>query len=681
MRFFMNSFLKWIGIVLAGFVLFMVLVALMLPMFIDPNNYRDDITKLVHDQTGLTLSINGPISWSVFPWLGFSIEKVMVAGIDSSKLAELKSAEISIKLLPLIRKSIEIKNASLIGLKFELVRNKNGVGNWGISRPKTTQIDNNNAGTDTKAAKINTKKISFSELDIASVEVSDLAISYDDKISGNIYKISQASIKTGTITSRKHFDINVTAIILSNVPDLNLKINITSMLALNLSGGIYDIDNLVITAQPNIVSSESLTLEGNIHIQQESLRIDGHLNSNVFNPRKLFSQLNIKLPVMAGTKAFESLVFSSNFQSDGKSLDVSNLNVTLDDFNIKGFLNVANLKTKAIEFKFNGNNLNLDNYLPEVTSNAAAKSAGESKLRAVENEQPLIPEELLKSLNIKGAINLSSLMVKRLKFDKPFIMLNGSNSRLETKLKSIFYQGRINMDGVIDVKTKGIPKLRSVASFKGINLQDMATSLHELKTVQGTINADVNIHTQGQLKSILTKNLNGTVMLGIDEGAFTEANFDKMVCESIAKIRKKNIQKTDWGRSTKFKTLGGTFVISNGVVRNKDLTASLSNLNLKGDGNINLVEQSIDYHIGLNIRGNEALDSDPACQVNKDYLDVTWPIRYKGQLGMQRFSIDSERLASTIASLAKKDIKSKIGEEIDKKVKGPLKDMLKRLFK
>ena len=49
----MNRIIKWIAMVLAGFVLLIALAAVLLPRFIDPNNYRDDISKLVHDQTGL----------------------------------------------------------------------------------------------------------------------------------------------------------------------------------------------------------------------------------------------------------------------------------------------------------------------------------------------------------------------------------------------------------------------------------------------------------------------------------------------------------------------------------------------------------------------------------------------------------------------------------------------------
>lgn len=59
---------------------------------------------MVYDNTGLTLSIDGPIGWSVFPWLGLSLEQVNVKGADNSELARLGTAEVSVKLLPLLSK-------------------------------------------------------------------------------------------------------------------------------------------------------------------------------------------------------------------------------------------------------------------------------------------------------------------------------------------------------------------------------------------------------------------------------------------------------------------------------------------------------------------------------------------------------------------------------------------------
>ncbi len=59
-----------------GLVLVVVIAAMVLPMVIDPNDYREQIQKAVKDKTGRELDINGDLSFSVLPWVGVGINDV-----------------------------------------------------------------------------------------------------------------------------------------------------------------------------------------------------------------------------------------------------------------------------------------------------------------------------------------------------------------------------------------------------------------------------------------------------------------------------------------------------------------------------------------------------------------------------------------------------------------------------
>ncbi|WP_062260529.1 AsmA family protein [Endozoicomonas arenosclerae] len=687
----MNRLIKLIAFVVAGIIVLAVAAALILPKVIDPNNYRDDISKLVYDNTGLTLTIDGPIGWSVFPWLGLSLEQVNVKGANNSELAKLGTAEVSVKLLPLLSKKVEMQTAKLMGLELNLVKDKSGKGNWEVPKKAGTQP----AATETTPVETpeGTTESAPLELDIANVTVEGLVIKYDDKSTGKTYVVDQAGLETGAVRNNVPFDFNLKARIKSNEPDLTLMTGISGVLKFNLKQGTYDLKDLKISANPAVDNAETLQIVGDLNVQQKPMMVKGHLDVTQFNPGKLLKEIKIQLPPMADPKAMTQMAFKSSFTTDGKSFSAEKLDLTLDDFNIDGFFKIANLEKQDMTFQFKGNDLNLDRYLPPATEPAATKDEkSESKTEGVQSteppavasgsakELPLIPEDALRPLNIKGSLELTSLTVAKLTFNKPTVNLTALNGRQEIKLASGFYEGTIDLDGKLDVRKKGDPRIQTTADLKGINLQALAKPIPALKSIEGKVNADMNLTTNGQLQSVLTRNLNGKIDFKIDKGAFTEANFDKMVCEGIAKIRKKDLQKKDWGNATQFTNLGGSFNVRNGVASNKDLTAALTNLNLKGDGDINLVKQTLDYHVGLNISGDRSPDSDPACQVNEDYADVTWPVRCQGKLGQQECGIDTERLADTIASLAKQEVKKRLEKEIEKKA-GPLKDALKGLFK
>lgn len=685
----MNRIIRFFIFVIAGLTLIAIIAALVLPRVLDPNNYRDEISQLVYDNTGLTLSIDGSIGWSVFPWLGLTLQDVNVKGSGDKPFAELGKAEVSVKLLPLLSKSVKMQTATLIGLKLDLVKDKNGKGNWEADKPAAPQKTSESADSSSSSTEQPTSEKKPLQIDIANAVADNLIVRYQDQTTGKTYTIDQASLKTGAIRSQEPFDFDLQARISSNEPALAFQTGLSGTFRFNLQDGQYSLKDYKLSARPDNAQGESVSLVGHINYQQKPMQVDGQMDVTPFNPARLLSQVNVALPPMADPKALSKLSFKSQFTTDGKSFNADTLKLNLDSFAIIGHFNVTNLETRAMTFQFSGNDLNLDNYLPPPADKEAAPQSDNrnqqaapaaSELAALK-EAPLIPEDALRPLNVNGSLKLNSLTVAKLKFEKPGLQLSAANGRQEVKLNSVFYKGEIDLNSKLDVRQKGNPKVTTVAGLKGIDLSSMAEPVPALSSIEGNVNADVNVTTHGLLQSTLIKNLDGKVGFGIANGAFTGANFDKLVCEGIARIRNKELGEKDWEPSTRFKNLSGSFDIRNGVATNDNLTAVLSNLNLKGDGNVNLVQQTMDYHVGLNISGDTAPDSDPACQVNEDYVDVTWPVRCQGKLGEQHCGLDTERLADTIADLATKEVQSRIQKEIEKKVDGPLKDALKGFFK
>ncbi|MGI9273745.1 MAG: AsmA family protein [Endozoicomonas sp.] len=684
----MKSILKFLVTIVAGFAVIAVVAVILLPRLINPNDYRQQLTTLIQDKTGITVSFDGPIGWSVFPWLGIAMEDVSIQGSDNGALGTLGRAEVSVKLLPLLSKQIETQAVILHGLELKLVKSRDGKGNWEFgdnAEAKTGAPAGSDENTAPAPVTRSNDAMIIPELNIASVEFKGLMVSYEDKVTGKSYVINDASLITSAIIDNAPFDLTLQARMKSSDPDLALRTRLDTTLGVNLGTRTITLDNLKVSTRPDINNGEKLDIVGHLRFEQpdmkEPLQMSGELDVTEFNPARLLGQIKMPLPPMSDPKALNRLSFKSRFNSNGKSFNADTLDLTLDGFTIAGNVNVTDLEKQSIVFQFTGNDLNLDQYLPPAAEKKPEATEPEAKQPTAQaQEPPLIPEDALRPLNLKGSLSLNSLTAAKLRFDKPVVKLTAAGGRQEIKLDSDFYQGRIDVDSKLDVRKKAAPEVVASADLKGINLEALAEPIPAMKSIQGTVNADLNVTTRGLVQSALTRNLNGKVNFGINKGAFTEANFDKLVCEGIAQIRSKSLEKSDWDKVTHFQKLGGTFVIKNGVANNDDLTAALSNLNLKGDGNINLVEQSLDYHVGLNISGDRSPDSDPACQVNEDYVNVTWPVRCQGKLGEQSCGLDTERLADTIAELAKQEVKGRIQEEIEKQVDGPLKDVLKGFF-
>lgn len=120
--------IKWTAIGLTG--LFLSLV-LFLAVWIDPNDYRDEVASLVKQKTGLILKIDGTIGWNFFPAIGFSVEQLSLAPAENEpELAAIGRAAVSVQFMPLFQRRINVNTLFIDGLRANLRVDANGKGNW-----------------------------------------------------------------------------------------------------------------------------------------------------------------------------------------------------------------------------------------------------------------------------------------------------------------------------------------------------------------------------------------------------------------------------------------------------------------------------------------------------------------------------------------------------------------------
>ncbi|MCK4894600.1 MAG: AsmA family protein, partial [Calditrichia bacterium] len=75
----MKKLFKLLGFLISAVFVLLIMLVVALTIFIDPNDYKDEIAVLVKEQTGRTLSIEGDLELSFFPWIGVEIGKVQLA--------------------------------------------------------------------------------------------------------------------------------------------------------------------------------------------------------------------------------------------------------------------------------------------------------------------------------------------------------------------------------------------------------------------------------------------------------------------------------------------------------------------------------------------------------------------------------------------------------------------------
>jgi AsmA protein len=162
----------------------------------------------------------------------------------------------------------------------------------------------------------------------------------------------------------------------------------------------------------------------------------------------------------------------------------------------------------------------------------------------------------------------------------------------------------------------------------------------------------MDLNTAGQTSSQMIADLDGTMRFGVDDGKIKGINITHAVQSALALLdRQAPPPKTS--EDTPFDFMRGTATITNGVMKNEDLTADLIAMNVTGKGQVDLVNETIDYDL---------LAAVPAGQKS-------------AELGLGKAAGKSVPI-SVSGSLDDPSVKADVGALIGDKVKSLIQDRL-----
>src|SRR5262249_18694367 len=121
-----------VAIVVGALIALVIVAAIAVLAFVDPNRYRGDIEAAARQHTGRELAIHGKLQLSVFPWLGLSVHDVALSnrpGFGTEPFLAVQTASIRVKVLPLLAKHVEVSRIGLEGVHINLV-GRGSENNW-----------------------------------------------------------------------------------------------------------------------------------------------------------------------------------------------------------------------------------------------------------------------------------------------------------------------------------------------------------------------------------------------------------------------------------------------------------------------------------------------------------------------------------------------------------------------
>lgn len=119
----MKRFFRY-GVVPVGiFVSLLLATAVLIPILINVQRFVPEIEQQVRSATGRPFSLGSDLGLTLFPWLSVSFSEMELGnppGFSSQEFVRIGSLEARIKVLPLLRKKVEISRFVVGGLSINL---------------------------------------------------------------------------------------------------------------------------------------------------------------------------------------------------------------------------------------------------------------------------------------------------------------------------------------------------------------------------------------------------------------------------------------------------------------------------------------------------------------------------------------------------------------------------------
>lgn len=336
----MSKTIKTISIVASLFIALAIAGIFLLPKLLNTDAFKQKITQQIEQQTDQKLVIDGDIQLSLFPWLSLktgAIKLSQPAGITpkdnpSKPLLQVTSAQLGVKLLPLLRNQFELGKIVLKQPTLHFVTAKDGSTSLtGLQTPpKNSSATASSTVQNTSSALPATDASStLGAIAISGVSIIDGDITIEDQSNNTRYQLSQLEIETGNISSKE--------------PTL---VRMSGVVTTNTNTNKEQSESFSVAVESQISYSDDLSL---VNLQQLKASIIGDSQSP-----------------LAGIQKVSTSVAELSFNQQTQALAIQQLQLAIDNGTLTPSLSIPSItatlnqyKTSSIDFRLEEKNLEL----------------------------------------------------------------------------------------------------------------------------------------------------------------------------------------------------------------------------------------------------------------------------------------------------------------------------------
>ena len=636
----MKKIVKWILIGGAGVVGLIIIALIVIPLFVDLNEYKPEMEAKVSEITGRTFQIGSDLKLSLFPWAGVAFSDLQLGnpeGFETDAFLQVASFEVRVKLLPLLSRNIEVQKFIIGGPHVTLVKQRDGKVNWDFStsRQKTTAPPSppDPAPKDNKSS-----ELPIETLAVETFSINSGTVIYIDQASGSRNQVTDINLDLQNITFENPIQLNMTARVDDRPVGLNGSIG---PIGKNPGQGTIPVD-LGLSALEVI----KVNLKGKLVKPADNPDIHLAVDIAPFSLKKLMSKLDKSAAIKtADPKVLENIGLKAQVKAGPKAVSVAGGKLKLDDSNLAFSLGVREFNRPDLTFDINLDQIDLDRYLPPESDKSSpadpkkssGQAAGVSKKPSA--GKPKTDYAPLRKLVLNGRLKAGSVIVSKTQLKSVFLKVKAKNGVFQLDPFSLgAYEGKISGNGVFNVKRK-VPASSMHVDISNLQVGPLLRDQMEKDILEGVTNASISLKMTGDDPDQIKKTMSGKGQVKFNDGAIVGIDLAGMVRNTKAAF---GLAEPGGKKPrTDFSELTSPFTIYNGVVATTNTSMKSPFLRVLAAGKADLVNENLNFRITPKLVGTIKGQGD-----QKQRTGIIVPVLVSGTFTEPKFKPDLKAMAS-----------------------------------
>lgn len=635
-----------------GFLVVLIVLALViLTQVIDTDRVKRVLIAQTQEKTGRTLVINGDLSWRFFPSIGFTVTDTALLnppGFTDGNTLSVGEISLDVALKPLFDNRLEIGEAVLGNARLHLITRADGMTN--IDDLRTLSAENDQAASmgdgapeQAETAETHTPL----SISLAGVRVVDAEVIMQNDASGKLTRLNRVNFTLDDFAPGQ-------------------------IVPLSLSGNLFTDD-----IQANISATGQFWLAPTL----DQVRLNELELTSGATGRAIPGNKQLKLQ---GNLAYDL---------DQKLAEFKDMTLELGELDVTGELSVRHQAVPELTFNLHTDLLDIDALQADWRTTPAKVDSKQEQpaangtvpatlSAAVPSAEPNV--SLLQNIKIEGHLAADTVRASGIEMDQLDIHIQNDQGKIVLdSVQAQLYEGTLDAKGELDV-TRHPAQFRVEKKLTDVNAHDLLNAAADIDYLEGRADLTFNLTGTGLTAEAIKQSVQGEAALKVADGALNGVNIAALIRRAHAKVKGLPMPAVDEVEKTDFSALDADFAIASGKVSTDNLHMASPLLRIDGEGETNLLDESLDVLLNTAIVGSlKGQDGEELSELK----NITLPVRISGTYQNPKYSLDLQQIfdvylrdkAEKEAERVKRKLNEKLGNELGDKLGDKLPGLLDKL--